>query len=204
MHVKSFGTILWFIYLIVSTIAKLFCKSVEWFAAIVCDWSQHGRLLSPLLPSNDKSAFCSILRVPPSLLFWSTVFFPLPSANPEPDDHQASCHSSSLWNARKKLHDLRIFVANVLLWLSLVRSHTPLLSFISVAVICNLSTPSHENHGCLEKLKDSFGSEAQAATGASCHCLFMLWKPSCEHCCSNQHRNKHTINLFAYQLSREP
>lgn len=31
----------------------------------------------------------------------------------------------------------------------------------------------------------------------------MLLKPPRERCCGNQDRNKHTINLSAYQLSRE-
>lgn len=203
MHVKAFGTIISFIYLVLSTIAKLFCYSVEWFAAMVCDCpSTDGFSFSSCPMTNlHSAAFWGFL---PCCSFGPICFFSLPSANPEPDNHQASCHSSGLWNARKIARPWEFCGTNVLLWLSLMRCHTPLLIFISVAVICNLSRSSHEKHESLEKLKDSFGSEAQAATGASRRWLFMLLKPSCERCCSNQDQNKHTINLFAYQFSREP
>lgn len=91
-----------------------------------------------------------------------------------------------------------------LMRLQMGKHHTPFLIFISAtAVICNLSTPSHETHRCLEMATDRFDSGAQAATDASCCCLLMLLKPPCERCCGNEDRNKHAINLIAYQLSGE-
>lgn len=91
-----------------------------------------------------------------------------------------------------------------LLQLQMLKYHTPFLIFILAAIVlCNLSTPSHEKHGCLEPVTDCFDSGAQAATGALCCCLFMFLKPPCERCCGNHDRNKHPINLIVYQLSGE-
>lgn len=93
MHVKTFGTIISLIYLILSTIAKLFWCGV---------WLVPARTasLSSFRPMTNlhSAAFWEFL---PCCSFGPICFFSLPSANPEPDNHQASCHSSSFWNAQK-------------------------------------------------------------------------------------------------------
>lgn len=71
--------------------------------------SQHGRLLSLLL-SNDKSAFCCILRVPPLLLLWPDVFFFLspPLIRSQTITRRAVTLLAS--GMPEKLHDLGTFV----------------------------------------------------------------------------------------------
>lgn len=55
-----------------------------------------------LSPSNEKCAFWRFL---PCCSFGLLCYSLSSTQNPDPDNHQASCHSSSLWNVWKPLVD---------------------------------------------------------------------------------------------------
>lgn len=63
-----------------------------------CDSYNMGLWISKNISSNGR---WDILRVPPLLIFGLLCFSLSSTQNPDPDNHQASCHSSSPWNVWK-------------------------------------------------------------------------------------------------------